>query len=398
MDDFPLRPSYLAREIACPGAYHLRKKGLGVDIERRSASVGTRLHELLSEALVSSYSDVEPSGSEPLDPATQVARDEIRSRIDASWFSYQQSTALPGYLKTAVTLVTSEETIFSQSNRILGSEFFLRSTELPIEGTVDVFYYEKPTGRLLLFDFKSGNLRVSARGNRQLQGYAILLLEILSRRGCKISSVEAHIIQPSSLPPNFDSSVISTEELVELKSRIHNTLDPKSSSDLKLGDHCFFCPVRTSCSLFSGELLKIETEAVTADNRQLPLDADRLEFLYQLKPVITRYLNDLNQMLLNLVKSGVTLARHKVVRKMKNRTWRLGLIETSKRLESLGIPRSDFVAPTRLVSPSALIRKHPDLEEELSLLSHREEGDLYIAPYDDRRIEVEIKPSIKKGD
>jgi hypothetical protein len=99
---------------------------------------------------------------------------------------------------------------------------------------------------LHVFDFKFGYTPVDVVKNKQLQLYALVLINQLK---LKIKKVALHIVQPTSAGNRFNTWYPTQQELRDFNDWLREVINNADDDQAKAvpGSHCKYCPARASC-------------------------------------------------------------------------------------------------------------------------------------------------------
>lgn len=159
-----------------------------------------------------------------------------------------------------------------------------------------------------VFDLKYGiGLKVSARNNPQLMLYAEGLRTMLYMTN-SITKVHLHIVQPRLDHISTASYDIDTD----WHERIQHFRDKAmqaytGSGDIVPGDHCQFCKAKYSCPKILEQADSLITESRTEHN------VEKLVEIYEQSAHLVKWLNGIEQHLLNLALSGEGVPGYKAV-------------------------------------------------------------------------------------
>lgn len=156
------------------------------------------------------------------------------------------------YAKQCVELTTSLMTDSGDydAQRIYVEEKLSMSPMLPSDnhGVVDFAAYTHKN--LIVVDYKSGYLPISAEGNPQLYLYALAILARIEPEGFLPDRIYVAISQPSK--DNLSIEALSREQLFAWYERYRLNIERSANGtgDFVPGDHCVKCPARAICRAY----------------------------------------------------------------------------------------------------------------------------------------------------
>ena len=241
-----------------------------------------------------------------------------------------------------------------------------------LSGTLDCCALDGPT--LLVIDFKSGFLPVYARENYQLKFYALGALNQLD--DCLgITAVRLVIVQPRI--GNTSEWDTTPEELradaASLAVDFAATQDPEAPR--VPGPWCKWCDANPICPELEKEVLEF------MKMEDLPTDPDELKRQLELCDEAAAFAKNRRRAIFVAMRSGIAVTGQKLVRTVKRRVFKdPDAVRKAAReegvLEKLTTePELKSVRQVELLMGKDWVKPY----------AHQEEGELTIAPIDDKR-------------
>jgi hypothetical protein len=221
---------------------------------------------------------------------------------------------------------------------------------------------------LEIIDYKDGMGLVGAKGNLQLEQYAI---GALAEDDDLYDEVWMTIIQPKNalrgmpaistwrVPRHF---VLQRAKVLAMEAEA--TDDP--NAPLVPGDsQCKFCPAKGGCSALASNVMKeigvmfqptatpspMELAEQSANKDPATMDADQLRQIMEAAPLLRQLLESVEKEALDRMKSGQTIPGLKLVNGRGSRAWAFSEDEMAEKLIKMGIPKT-AIYETKLVSPA----------------------------------------------
>jgi len=256
-----------------------------------------------------------------------------------------------GYTPTIEDL---EETVVPYMEYVLEIPGELKMIEQKVHitegcyGTADAICFDQKTGTLHIVDLKAGKgVFVKAKGNTQIQIYALGALKMLIDKGVKnIKKVITHIVQPGI--NNFQSQEIELYELADLRTLILQTIAKINSGEgvfKSSKEACQFCPHKVDCP----ELKRIAQKVAMLDFAENDL-SEKLSWI----PSLKLFMAAVEEESLDNLQQGKPIQGYKLVRGRGNRKWvDLKALESDlvKHVEnSDSPPLSEFYTPKKIKS------------------------------------------------
>lgn len=371
-----LSPSKSAQWIACPGSVILESKS-EVNDENEYAEEGTAAHELLEKALtlnedVSEFiGEKSQSGvvfTELMAEAVDVALTYVRDLTETdpeNWVVNSESRAEAHYIHK------------------------------DLEGTADIYVYNKELQELHIIDYKHGFVDVEAEWNPQLLIYTLGVLPKLPR-SFEVRHVNITIIQPNTQFSDPIKNWIAPISQIEMWVRF--VLLPAireidmGEQRLAVGKHCRYCTASITCPAYKEKFREVSGGDVDFPNFTPPQDlepGDISKALHFIK-MFKAWADKVGDLAFEFAQAGQKIPDFKLVKKSANRAWiDEGIAEGT--LESyLG----DAAFERKLLSVAKAEKQLKKLkinpEDVLSGIWEKPEGGLTLAPESDRRKEVSV--------
>jgi hypothetical protein len=221
---------------------------------------------------------------------------------------------------------------------------------------------------LEIIDYKDGMGLVGAKGNLQLEQYAI---GALAEDDNPYDEVWMTIIQPKNElrgMPAISTWKVPREFVLQrakvLAMEAEATDDP--NAPLVPGDsQCKFCPAKGGCSALASNVMKeigvmfqptatpspMELAEQSANKDPSTMDADQLRQIMEAAPLLRQLLESVEKEALDRMKAGQTIPGLKLVNGRGSRTWAFSEDEMAEKLIKMGIPKT-AIYETKLVSPA----------------------------------------------
>lgn len=194
---------------------------------------------------------------------------------------------------------------------------WLSDNKVPVFGTVDGVSWED-FGTLQVYDFKYGVKPVNPKENYQLMFYA---LGFLTKNGINyedFEKIELHIVQPRAGGEKmWECSIDKLKKYAKLlREKINEALS--ENAEIKLGNHCFFCPAKNVCPEQRKKSLEIAQKEFS-EIPQIPLD--ELVEIFKYKEIITNYLKGVEEFLTEQIEKGEIVKGVGIFDGRKTRKW-----------------------------------------------------------------------------
>lgn len=275
-----------------------------------------------------------------------------------------------------------------------------------MSGTVDVQIIRG--SHLELIDYKDGMNLVEAKGNKQLEQYAV---GVLAERPEAFETVTMTIIQPKWAYKGGNCITSYTQEADEIYDIICNLIAEGNAVDAPDAPfvpgeaQCKYCPNKGNCSAFNSYTLeasgikfeKVEFAKEAAQSNPTEMTDDKLREIIEAAPMLRQLIEAAEAEALRRLEAGKVIAGIKVVRGPGRRGWALPEDDTAARLSKMGVPKPS-IWRTILVSPAQAEKltwtkrdgTHKQLtEKQLAILNGemitKGDGKLTVVPESDRR-------------
>lgn len=185
-------------------------------------------------------------------------------------------------------------------------------------GTSDAIHVDEEKGLLEVIDLKTGYNPVYAKGNTQLQLYALGALNFIDMiREFTPETVRLTIMQPRHSDEPF-SHDMTLAELLAFKAELMKVVAKIESGDVEFspGNHCKYCPHRADCNALKS---KIEVAI------QFGVAEERIESLreqYEMFEMVKAWMQGVETAFKGYVSAGAAGTGYKFVAGRKNRQWR----------------------------------------------------------------------------
>lgn len=289
---YPYSPSAMTRIVECPGSVSLAQLLPNEDTE--FSTEGTLAHAAAEAAIRDGTGKVQLSlvnGDVDLQAAAQMFVDQV-------------------------TVVRSAHTAVME----FIEERLVHPTVADFGGTLDygMIYMEQDGSTTLhIVDFKAGvGVPVHAYGNKQLLAYAAL---VDANYFVPIEKFILQVVQPrNSSVEDVQTWECGSAEIAEL---VQQVIAAQSQTHMKAGPHCRFCPVASRCNEIHKHMLTM-IAAERSDPRNVPAETlRRWTELFELRSIIRKSLDQIEDDLINAVRFGANLPQYKVIQKLSNRRW-----------------------------------------------------------------------------
>ena len=370
-----LAPSAASRWLACPGSVRL-SEGL-TDTSSPAALEGTFAHEIAAAALESG----EPAGHflGVDDPGGFVVDDDmvahLNTYIDAVEACHVKEQGKL-HIETKVRVPACRDLVYGTADAVVvGNDGF----------SIDVF------------DLKYGaGIKVDVENNAQLRLYAI---GALARFAPKAAIVRIHVVQPRHYQGGHTTETLMVEEL----HKYHNdvivpgvTKTLAEDAPVDPGEHCRFCPARSSCPVLRETALAAaqhvfedtSLQRVRVDPQPSPsrLSSEEIATALRAFPALETWMKMLRSHAYERANAGDMPPGFKLVEKVGNRVWKDEDTARATLSEAGCYPYTD----PKLVSPAQAEKKvGKDLVRDLA--EKPVTGTVLVADSDKR-------PALNRGD
>lgn len=269
----------------------------------------------------------------------------------------------------------------------------VRVTAIPgdVWGTSDLIVWAGGGRHLHVWDYKHGaGLFVDVVNNPQLLTYALGALREHPEYAATVETITMHVVQPRCREPFHRWHTVTPAELWEFGERLTEGVyaAKRDNAPLVAGEHCRFCPVKSSCPMLRDQSLHAArrmfsdvdtmTPKVVAPKLDDMTPAETARALDAL-PTVELWVKAVKEHAENLARRGVTIPGRKIVQTTGHRTWR-DPEQAAAELRRVGV--DPFEAP-KLVSP-AQAEKLAGKDVVAALVSRPKTG-VVFASLDDKR-------------
>ena len=200
-------------------------------------------------------------------------------------------------------------------------------------------------GRAIVLDWKFGDgVAVSPEENEQLLFYAAAAMRTPETQWAfaGVTEVELIIIQP----PYTKRWVTTVERVAQFERDLIAAVARAQApgADLKMGDHCRWCPAKVVCPLMTGAVDRAIKTQVTA------LDAGSIGAYLDQADLVEQWLADLRALAHSMIETGASVPGWKLVPKRANRQW-VDEAAATTALRGVGLAEDDLYV-SKLVSPA----------------------------------------------
>lgn len=189
---------------------------------------------------------------------------------------------------------------------------------------------------IVIADLKSGRGKVFAEKNDQATLYSIGAVKECLPKDTILNKVHIIIVQPSNSDDEkgYSHYTMTAQELYYAQDRLKKAHDyaykvyneGARETDFKVGDHCFFCPVKPVCPTFRKVKQKETDIMLEEEDPNLPIvSALPLEKVIQIckhKKQIEAFLADCEHAMLSAMVSGTKLDGYKLVYGRATSKWK----------------------------------------------------------------------------
>ena len=362
-----LSPSKRHRWGACPGS--IREEAKYPETPGgAAANDGTRTHALLERCIKFEFIDQEGVCG-PAPCFGEVITDEFGT--------YTVDAERAGRVNVALEYIRSRVGDYPPiaEKRVFPDGLVERAG---LDGTVDVQIPGKNIYEVI--DYKDGMGVVEAKGNPQLEQYALGVLAGLAPEDYP-KTIRMTVIQPKLAlkgMPAISSHDVPVAELLAMvpviKAQAAATEDP--DAPLVPGEsQCKFCRAKGACPALAGKVMQEvnlmfspvpqpSTEVITVEAAEIlepanqaanqdptTMGDDQLRQILEAAPLIKQLLAGVEDEVQRRLEAGQPVAGFKLVQGRGSRQWALPEEEMVKKLKGMGVPK-ESIYETKLVSPA----------------------------------------------
>jgi hypothetical protein len=380
-----LAPSASEMWARCVGSLYLGKGVPDVDAEYNAS--GTCSHWILETCLRTTQPPEIFLGKELKFGEFSFIIDQDRcDRVSACMRNIYRE---PGRMWVELELDTSP--IFGRPGQI-GHADIIKLDEL---GSVELAG-EHYTGVLTVHDFKDGYIRVNAQDNLQGLSYLAAALykfdltaPINALRFCIHQPKIGHYDEWTYTRKDIETFTAAVRPAAELAYDLYyGVVEFDASQHLNAGDEqCMWCPVRGSCPARAKRIVDLFSAVITKH----AIDDEQLSQLYMRVDEIEQACKDYRTEALRRAMNGRKIAGYKLVRgKRSARKW----TSESKAVTALQfiLPEDKVFKPREVISPTEAEKLLKKDYVSVAPYVSQNDGSLSLAPVDDGRDEVIIKP------
>ena len=356
-----LSPSKRGQWSACPGS--VREQAKYPEQPSGAAAVdGTHSHTLLEKAIKANLPAAAFIGGALTDHEGQFTTDKDRAaRIQVALdYITERTLALVkvGHLNLKVLTECRVEPEYLLGRKDMG-------------GTVDVQIIGGDT--IELIDYKDGMGVVDAKGNKQLEQYAMGVLAGLKlpvNVEYPFKKIRMTIIQPKLTMKGLPAVTSHEVTVAEILAMIPTLVSEAAATDapdaplLPGESQCKFCRAKGSCSALASNVMKevgvmfqpvvsnpVEIAQQAANKDPSTMDDAQIRQIMEAAPLMRQLLEGVEKEALRRLEAGVTIPGLKLVNGRGSRAWSLDEDQMAEKLIKMGIPKG-AVYETKLVSPA----------------------------------------------
>ena len=356
-----LSPSKRGQWSACPGS--VREQAKYPEQSSGPAAVdGTHSHTLLEKAIKASLPAAAFIGGVLTDHEGQFTTDKDRAERVQVALDYitERTLALvkAGHLNLKVLTECRVEPEYLLGRKDMG-------------GTVDVQIIGGDT--IELIDYKDGMGVVDAKGNKQLEQYAMGVLAGLKlpvNVEYPFKKIRMTIIQPKLTMKGLPAVTSHEVDVAEILAMIPTLVSEAAATDapdaplLPGESQCKFCRAKGSCSALASNVMKevgvmfqpvvsnpVEIAQQSADKDPSTMDDAQIRQIMEAAPLMRQLLEGVEKEALRRLEAGTTIPGLKLVNGRGSRAWSLDEEQMAEKLIKMGVPKG-AVYETKLVSPA----------------------------------------------
>ena len=356
-----LSPSKRGQWSACPGS--VREQAKYPEQSSGAAAVdGTHSHTLLEKAIKANLPAAAFIGGALTDHEGQFTTDKDRAaRVQVALdYITERTLALvkAGHLNLKVLTECRVEPEYLLGRKDMG-------------GTVDVQIIGGDT--IELIDYKDGMGVVDAKGNKQLEQYAMGVLAGLKlpvNVEYPFKKIRMTIIQPKLTMKGLLAVTSHEVDVAEILAMIPTLVSEAAATDapdaplLPGESQCKFCRAKGSCSALASNVMKevgvmfqpvvnqtLDVAQQSANKDPSTMDDAQIRQIMEAAPLMRQLLEGVEKEALRRLEAGVTIPGLKLVNGRGSRAWSLDEDQMAEKLIKMGIPKG-AVYETKLVSPA----------------------------------------------
>lgn len=344
-------PSQAERFFACHGSTNLLAR-VSVREESKWAKEGTDAHYVLEHALRNGFRRAKEAHDD-----SDLWMFPLNTNDNYFYFSVQ----------VALDYVYSILDEYPDAEMSLEQEVNVPCPSAPGEadGYNDIRIWIPNIKLLYVIDFKHGaGITKAAFGNKQLLQYGAGIVYHMAE---KPEQTILTIIQPRAFHPDGATREYEVTEfdLLNYLDEMDQAIAANLREDAVLTvddngrttDHCRFCDAKTICPARETKALAVANNAFrTVYDVKAPMlptineiDIDRLGFIRMYGPLLRKWLDDVDQHILELAKAGHHIPGTKLVEAQAKRQWYGDLDDVAKRLAALIGKPVDEVMSKKLI-------------------------------------------------
>ena len=228
-----------------------------------------------------------------------------------------------------------------------------------MSGTVDVQILTRDT--LEIIDYKDGMAPVDAKGNHQMEQYAVATVASMPLRSLHIRMT---IIQPKLRVKGMSgisTHTITLGDLMEIKNKMIAEAAATDAPDAPLvaGEaQCKYCAHKGACSALSTKVLGdsgisfkgIDVVTQAADKEPTAMTDQQLREIIEAAPLLRQMIEAAEAEALRRMEQGAVIEGIKAVRGRGSRGWAIAdEQEMAEKLKKMGLPK-DTIWTTKLIS------------------------------------------------
>lgn len=346
-DHATLSPSKRYRWAVCPGSIREEKK-LPKKPGSAAAIDGTHTHTVLEHCIKNSIAN-----------ARQLVGDTLKDHEGEFSVDAKRAERVQFALDYINERVASNPGVKVVSEERVDPNVFVQRDDM--SGTVDVQLVGS-TG-IEIIDYKDGINPVTAKGNQQMEQYALGIVAKYMAEAHFFDLIKMTIIQPKARElgsTGIDSHVITICELMDVVPKIKDEAAATDDPDAPLvpGDkQCKYCPASGGCrarvdqSFASLGVSFDDLAQKAADKQPTQMSDEELREIIESAPLIRQMLEGAEAEALRRFESGMPVAGLKLVNGRGTRSWAFPEEEMADKLKRMGIPK-DVLWKTTLISPA----------------------------------------------
>jgi uncharacterized protein YggL (DUF469 family) len=359
-------PSSASRWTKCPASVGLEELA-GEDVSGLPAIQGTVAHACAEAYLLASIDDKEYSfPKEVEEEGVIIAVDDEMKDCVTFYVDYCMSIIRECRAKGGRIGVEQEVSILPPVG-----------PKGAMYGTADCIATES-LGTMHVIDFKYGYNPVEAEGNLQCAAYGIGGLALHSTE--VPFDIKIHIVQPRIRPRVSTWHVKDTDSFLSqyvpiFRKAMEQAEDANDPPSPEVGAHCVYCRAKIHC----GEFMRFVERS---NGGLLPDEISELKRIFDMKKVLKRFMDEVENTLKSEISSGNEVEGLKVVESIGNREWsdEKAVIEA---LKARGLKKAAYIKES-LLSPAQLEKIIAD-KDLISDMTIRKVRGLTLVPSSDKR-------------